>query len=176
MKSTTKASTTCGGCAALVTQILNKEMARLGFTVKKDICEHFPHSRQELYHIVRVERCKTFEELLDKHGRGRGCDICKPAVASILAACWNHYVLRKEHAGLQDTNDHYLANMQKDGTYSVIPRVAGGEITPRSSSRSDGWRSSTGFTPRSRARSASTCSGRASISCHTSGRTGCRGF
>ncbi|MGH8511342.1 MAG: nitrite reductase (NAD(P)H), partial [Gammaproteobacteria bacterium] len=92
--------------------------------------EHFPHSRQELYHIVRVERCKTFEELLDKHGRGRGCDICKPAVASILAACWNDYVLKKEHAGLQDTNDHYLANMQKDGTYSVIPRVAGGEITP----------------------------------------------
>ncbi len=130
LKSTTKASTTCGGCAPLVTQILNKEMARLGFTVKKDICEHFPHSRQELYHIVRVERCKTFEELLDKHGRGRGCDICKPAVASILAACWNDYVLRKEHAGLQDTNDHYLANMQKDGTYSVIPRVAGGEITP----------------------------------------------
>ena len=70
LKSTTKASTTCGGCAPLVTQILNKEMARLGFAVKKDICEHFPHSRQELYHIVRVERCKTFEELLDKHGRG----------------------------------------------------------------------------------------------------------
>jgi len=130
LKSTTKASTTCGGCAPLVTQILNKEMARLGFTVKKDICEHFPHSRQELYHIVRVERCKTFEELLHKHGRGRGCDICKPAVASILAACWNDYVLKKEHAGLQDTNDHYLANMQKDGTYSVIPRVPAGEITP----------------------------------------------
>ncbi|MFH0342887.1 MAG: nitrite reductase large subunit NirB [Chromatiales bacterium] len=130
LKLATKASTTCGGCAPLVTQILNKEMARLGFTVKKDICEHFPHSRQELYHIVRVERCKTFEELLHKHGRGRGCDICKPAVASILAACWNDYVLKKEHAGLQDTNDHYLANMQKDGTYSVIPRVAGGEITP----------------------------------------------
>jgi len=130
LKSATKASTTCGGCAPLVTQILNKEMARLGFTVKKDLCEHFPHSRQELYYIVRVERCKTFEELRDKHGRGRGCDICKPAVASILAACWNDYVLKKEHAGLQDTNDHYLANMQKDGTYSVIPRVAGGEITP----------------------------------------------
>ena len=89
-----------------------------------------PYSRQELYHIVRVERHKTFEDIIAKHGQGLGCDICKPAVASILAACWNEYVLKKEHAGLQDTNDHYLANMQKDGTYSVIPRVPGGEITP----------------------------------------------
>ncbi len=130
LKQATKCSTTCGGCAPLATQILNKELVRLGVAVRKGVCEHFPYSRQELYHIVRVERHKTFEDIIAKHGRGLGCDICKPAVASILAACWNEYVLKKEHAGLQDTNDHYLANMQKDGTYSVIPRVPGGEITP----------------------------------------------
>jgi nitrite reductase (NADH) large subunit len=39
-------------------------------------------------------------------------------------------VLERDHAGLQDTNDHVMANLQKDGTYSVIPRVPGGEITP----------------------------------------------
>ncbi|MGH8577937.1 MAG: nitrite reductase large subunit NirB, partial [Gammaproteobacteria bacterium] len=130
LKQATKCSTTCGGCAPLATQILNKELLRLGVAVRKGVCEHFPYSRQELYHIVRVERHKTFGDIIAKHGQGLGCDICKPAVASILAACWNEYVLKKEHAGLQDTNDHYLANMQKDGTYSVIPRVPGGEITP----------------------------------------------
>ena len=130
LKQATKCSTTCGGCAPLATQILNKELLRLGVAVRKGVCEHFPYTRQELYHIVRVERHKTFEDIIAKHGQGLGCDICKPAVASILAACWNEYVLKKEHAGLQDTNDHFLANMQKDGTYSVIPRVPGGEITP----------------------------------------------
>ena len=79
---------------------------------------------------MRVEEIKSFPELLSKHGKGRGCDICKPTVASILASCWNDYILESRHAGLQDTNDRYLGNMQKDGTYSIVPRVAGGEITP----------------------------------------------
>lgn len=126
----TKASTGCGGCAPLVTQLLNAELERRGIEVNTDICEHFPHTRQELYHLVRVEGITTFEELIAKHGKGRGCDICKPAAASILAACWNDHVLKAKHAPLQDTNDHFLANMQKNGTYSIVPRVAGGEITP----------------------------------------------
>ncbi|MEE9396392.1 MAG: nitrite reductase (NAD(P)H), partial [Methylococcales bacterium] len=87
-------------------------------------------TRQDIYNLVVVEKIKTFEELLEKHGHGRGCDICKPAVASILASYWNEYVLEKDHLGLQDTNDTFLANMQKDGTYSVVPRITGGEISP----------------------------------------------
>lgn len=126
----TKASTGCGGCAPLVTQVLNAELEKQGVEVCTDLCEHFPHTRQELYHLVRVERITTFEALVAKHGRGRGCDTCKPAVASILASCWNDHVLKSRHAPLQDTNDHFLANMQKNGTYSVVPRVAAGEITP----------------------------------------------
>jgi nitrite reductase (NADH) large subunit len=94
------------------------------------LCEHFDYSRQELLHLTRIDGLKTFDELLAKHGRGRGCDICKPAAASILAACWNEYILKPKHAPLQDTNDHFLANLQKDGTYSIVPRVPGGEITP----------------------------------------------
>ncbi|HEY3487055.1 MAG TPA: nitrite reductase large subunit NirB, partial [Gammaproteobacteria bacterium] len=131
LKACTKAGTGCGGCVPLVTQILNYELAKQGIEVKRDICEHFAYSRQQLYHLVRVGQIRTFDELLQKHGKGSlGCDICKPAVASILAACWNEYVLKKPHAGLQDTNDHFLANMQKNGTYSIVPRIAGGEITP----------------------------------------------
>ena len=126
----TKASTGCGGCAPLVTQLLNATLEARGIEVCTDLCEHFPHTRQALYHLVRVERITTFEALIEKHGRGRGCDICKPAVASILASCWNDHVLKAPHAPLQDTNDHFLANMQKNGTYSVVPRVPGGEITP----------------------------------------------
>jgi nitrite reductase (NADH) large subunit len=130
LKACTKAATGCGGCAALVKQVLDFELAQRGVEVKKDLCEHFPHSRQELFHLVKVEGLRTFDELLARHGRGHGCDVCKPAVASILASVWNEYVLKEEHFGLQDTNDRYLANMQKDGTYSVVPRIPGGEITP----------------------------------------------
>jgi len=130
LKSCTKAGTGCGGCAPLLTQILNTELEKLGVEINTDLCEHFAFTRQELYHLVRVEQLKSFEELLNKHGRGLGCDICKPAVASILASCWNGYVLEPKLAALQDTNDHFLANMQKDGTYSVVPRIPGGEVTP----------------------------------------------
>jgi len=130
LKNSTKASTTCGGCTVLVNQILNKELEKRGIKINRDICEHFPYTRQDLYLIVRTEQIKSFDDLIVRHGTGRGCDICKPAVASILASCWNDYVLKNQHAQLQDTNDHFLANMQKDGTYSIVPRVPGGEIMP----------------------------------------------
>ena len=131
IKSCTKASTGCGGCAALLKSVVDSELESRGVEVNKDLCEHFAYSRQELFDIVKVNGIKTFEELLDRHGKGDlGCDICKPAVGSILASVWNDYVLNPSHIPLQDTNDVYLANMQKDGTYSVVPRIPGGEITP----------------------------------------------
>ncbi len=130
IKAITKASTGCGGCAVLTKQVMDAELIKLGVEVSNHICEHFPHSRHELADIVRIKKIKTFDELLDGHGHGLGCDICKPATASILAAFWNEYVLDEKHIGLQDTNDIFLGNMQKDGTYSIVPRVAGGEITP----------------------------------------------
>lgn len=130
IKSCTKAATGCGGCTALVTQVLNSELEKQGVEVNTDLCEHFAYTRQDLYNIIRVENIKSFEELLEKHGTGLGCDICKPTAANILASCWNEHVFNSNLQGLQDTNDYYMGNMQKDGTYSVVPRVAGGEITP----------------------------------------------
>ncbi|CAA0105273.1 Nitrite reductase [NAD(P)H] [BD1-7 clade bacterium] len=130
VKACTKAATSCGGCAALTTQVLNAELENLGMEVNTDLCEHFPYTRQELHHIVRVEKIKTFPELLRKHGKGLGCDICKPTASSILASVWNDFILEDEHRVLQDTNDYFLGNMQKDGTYSIVPRIAAGEITP----------------------------------------------
>jgi len=130
LKAETKAGTGCGGCAPLLKSVLNSELAKHGYEVNTDLCEHFPYTRQDLYNLIRVEEIRTFGELLEKHGKGRGCEICKPTVGSILASHWNEYVLKTEHLGLQDTNDTFLANMQKDGTYSVVPRITGGEISP----------------------------------------------
>ena len=130
LKAGCKAGATCGGCVPLVTQVMKAEMAKRGLAVNNHLCEHFPHSRQELFHLVRVGQIKTFEDLLAKHGQGLGCDICKPAAASIFASCWNDFVLQPELAPLQDSNDYFLGNIQKDGSYSVVPRMPGGEVTP----------------------------------------------
>jgi nitrite reductase (NADH) large subunit len=130
IKASTRAASTCGGCAPLVKQILEADLKRRGVALDNHLCEHFRHSRQQLFHLVRVGGLRSFDELLARHGTGLGCDICKPAIASILASCWNEFVLAAERAPLQDTNDYFLANMQKDGTYSVVPRIPGGEITP----------------------------------------------
>ena len=130
VKEMTKATTGCGGCAGQVKEIVDHEMAALGMEVNNNVCDHFEYTRQELEHIIRVDGIQDFHTLLKGYGKGLGCDICKPAVASILASTWNDYVLNDQHVGLQDTNDTFLANMQKDGTFSVVPRVAGGEITP----------------------------------------------
>ncbi|MFT4820533.1 MAG: nitrite reductase (NADH) large subunit [Candidatus Pseudothioglobus sp.] len=130
VKSQTAASTGCGGCSALLKSLVDDELAARGLEVNTAICEHFNHTRQELFHIVKIEAITSFNALIAGHGTGRGCDICKPTVGSILASLWNEHVLGDQNVGLQDTNDTFLANMQKNGTYSVVPRIAGGEITP----------------------------------------------
>ena len=128
LKDATRAGTGCGGCIPLVTDILNAELAAQGIEVNTHLCEHFAYSRQELFQIVKINRVKRYDDLLARYGQGHGCEICKPAVASILASTWNDLILEQEE--LQDTNDRFLANIQRGGTYSVIPRVPGGEITP----------------------------------------------
>jgi nitrite reductase (NADH) large subunit len=131
VKAATRAGSTCGGCVPLVTELVKLELKAAGREVSNDLCEHFAYSRQELFDLVRVHRIGSFNELLRDHGRGgRGCEICKPAVASMFASLGGGYILDGEKAALQDTNDHFLANLQRDGTYSVVPRVPGGEITP----------------------------------------------
>ncbi|PSW14468.1 nitrite reductase (NAD(P)H) [Photobacterium rosenbergii] len=131
VKAVTGAGTGCGGCIPLVTSVLNAELAKSGIEVKNDVCEHFAYSRQELFHLIRIEEIKTFDELLEKYGKGYGCEVCKPLVGSILASCWGEHILKPQLVKLHDTNDNFLGNIQKDGTYSVIPRMAGGEVTPQ---------------------------------------------
>ncbi|MBG6069568.1 nitrite reductase large subunit NirB [Micromonospora ureilytica] len=126
VKACTRAGTSCGSCVPMLKQLLDAA----GVTQSSALCEHFDVSRRELFEIVRVRGIRTFSRLVAEHGRGRGCDICKPVVASILASLGSGHVLDGEQASLQDTNDHFLANLQRDGSYSVVPRIPGGEITP----------------------------------------------
>jgi nitrite reductase (NADH) large subunit len=131
LKACTRAGTQCGSCVPLVKKLLEKELTASGIAVSKALCEHFPISRQELFDAVRVLGLTSFDEIVQRLGAGRGCDVCKPAVASMLASHNGGYILDDGRGTLQDTNDRALANMQKDGSYSVVPRIPGGEITPQ---------------------------------------------
>jgi nitrite reductase (NAD(P)H) len=133
IKTCTKAGTGCGGCLPLVTSIFNKTMKDMGNEVKNNLCPHFNYSRAELYHIIMVKRLKTLPEVMREAGTDKdslGCEVCKPCLGSIFASLWNKHVMDRPHHGLQDTNDRFLGNIQRNGTYSVVPRMAGGEITP----------------------------------------------
>ena len=126
LKSCTKAGTSCGSCVPLLKQLLEAE----GVEQSKALCEHFGQSRAELFEIISATEVRTFSGLIERFGSGKGCDICKPVVASILASTGSDHVLDGEQASLQDSNDHFLANIQRNGSYSVVPRVPGGDITP----------------------------------------------
>ncbi|MFC4874474.1 nitrite reductase large subunit NirB [Negadavirga shengliensis] len=128
IKKCTKAGTGCGGCLPMVNDLLKLELQNMGKNVKNVLCEHFDYSRQELLDLVKIKNIKTYNDLLDQYGKGDGCETCKPAVASILASVWNELITKQDT--IQDTNDRYLANIQKGGSYSVVPRIPGGEITP----------------------------------------------
>ncbi len=130
VKACTKAGATCGSCTVMVKKIVGQELAKTGAVLSDALCEHFDLSRRQLFDAVRVSELTTFSSIIERFGRGRGCDICKPVLASILSTLVGGHVLDGENATLQDTNDHVMANMQRDGTYSVVPRMAGGEVTP----------------------------------------------
>ncbi|WP_343600306.1 nitrite reductase large subunit NirB [Mycobacterium sp.] len=126
LKACTAAGTSCGSCVPILKQLLESE----GVEQSTALCEHFSQSRAELFEIISATEIRTFSNLLDRFGTGKGCDICKPAIASILASTGSGHILDGEQASLQDSNDHFLANIQKNGSYSVVPRVPGGDIKP----------------------------------------------
>jgi len=128
IKKCTKAGTGCGGCLPLVKDLVAGTMKANGQYIKDVICEHFEYSRQELFDLVKINKLKNYDLVLDHFGKGDGCEVCKPAVASILSSLWNDVIVKQDT--IQDSNDRFLANIQKGGTYSVVPRIPGGEITP----------------------------------------------
>ncbi|MEY2848875.1 MAG: hypothetical protein RI885_1540 [Actinomycetota bacterium] len=131
LKACTRAGTQCGSCVPLVKKVLESELTKAGVEVSRALCEHIALSRSELFESVRILQLTSYEQIMERFGSGLGCDICKPVMASILATQTGDYVLDGGRGALQDTNDRALANMQRDGTYSVVPRIPGGEITPK---------------------------------------------
>lgn len=129
IKKCCKAGTGCGGCVPMLDDMLTAYLKSQGKAVKKTVCEHFDYTRQELYDFIKIDQIKDFRTLIAKHGKGHGCEICKPLAASLLASIWNEVIVK--HDTIQDTNDRFLANIQRGGTYSVVPRIPGGEITPQ---------------------------------------------
>lgn len=133
VKSCTKAGTGCGGCMPLVTSIFNSTMKSMGQEVKNHICPHFNYSRADLYNIISVKGLKTLAEVMQEAGndpKSQGCEACKPSIGSIFSSLYNKHVISRPLHGLQETNDRFLANIQRNGTFSVVPRVSAGEITP----------------------------------------------
>jgi nitrite reductase (NADH) large subunit len=137
IKECTTAGTVCGSCVPSLTKLLNQELTKSGIEVSRALCEHFDHSRAELYKLIEEGGQETFTEVVAAHGTGagRGCAVCRPTVASILSSLGSlsgklHNPVGRQLGSLQDTNDHVMANIQKDGTYSVIPAMPAGEVTP----------------------------------------------
>lgn len=123
----TKATTGCGGCKPMVVDLVKATQKSLGKEVKDVICEHFAYNRQELYDIIKINKFTSHNEVLGVVGKGDGCEICKPVLSSIFSSIYNDTA--NKHIPAQDSNDRFLANIQRNGTYSVVPRIAGGEIT-----------------------------------------------
>lgn len=130
IKKCCKAGTGCGGCVPMVKDLINATLKAQGKYIRTSVCEHFAHSRQELYDLIKIKKYASFDEVLSELGSGDGCETCKPVVSSIIASLWNDMILAKGNDTAQDSNDRFLANIQKGGTYSVVPRIPGGEITP----------------------------------------------
>ncbi|KAG6812575.1 hypothetical protein H0H93_013791, partial [Arthromyces matolae] len=133
LKTKTKVGTGCGGCMPLVTSIFNAEMKKAGKTLNTNLCPHFAMSRTDLFSVIKVKSLRSFPEIMEAIGvnpSSIGCEICKPAIASILSSLYNEHVMKPTHHQNQDTNDRYMANMQRNGTFSVVPRIPAGEISP----------------------------------------------
>lgn len=123
----TKATTGCGGCKPMVVDIVKATQKTLGKEVKDVVCEHFAYNRQELFDIIKINKFTNHNEVLGVVGKGDGCEVCKPILSSIFASIYNDTA--NKHVTAQDSNDRFLANIQRNGTYSVVPRMAGGEVT-----------------------------------------------
>lgn len=133
IKSTTKCGTGCGGCVPLATSIFNKAMKDAGAEVSNALCSHFKQSRPDLFTIVKFKKLKSFNEVMQTLGKkpdSLGCEVCRPAIGSILSTLYNEWIMAPQLRQTQDTNDRYMANLQRDGSYSVVPRLVAGEVTP----------------------------------------------
>jgi nitrite reductase (NADH) large subunit len=124
LKECTRASTGCGSCTGMCQDLLRAVAPEFEEEAKKVICGCLPFAEDRLRDILRSQRLKSVHEVLEIYGNGQGCEVCKPALSYMLDMLWcgDH----DEDRSARFINDRVHANIQKDGTFSVIPRIRGG--------------------------------------------------
>ncbi|KAG6892347.1 hypothetical protein C0992_000842, partial [Termitomyces sp. T32_za158] len=75
-------------------------------------------SRQDLFNVIKVKNLRSFTEIMKAIG------------VNGSSIGYNEHVMKPAHHQNQDTNDRFMANMQRNGTFSVVPRIPAGEISP----------------------------------------------
>jgi nitrite reductase (NADH) large subunit len=128
LKERTRASTSCGSCGELCKQILRAVAPEFQEATRTTLCACVPFSYEQLREIVRAQQLKSVQEILNVYGNRKGCEVCKPALSYMVDMLWcgEH----DEDRSARFINDRVHANIQKDGTFSVIPRMRGGVTTP----------------------------------------------
>ena len=128
LKDCTRASTGCGSCTWLCQQILKAVAPEFQEEHKKTICKCVPFAEDNLREILRSQKLRSVQDVLEIYGNGSGCEICKPALSYMLDVLWcgDH----DEDRSARFINDRVHANIQKDGTFSVVPRIRGGVTSP----------------------------------------------
>jgi nitrite reductase (NADH) large subunit len=128
LKDCTRASTGCGSCTNLCQQLLKAVALEFEEEVRTSICKCVPFAEDKLREILRSQRLRSVQEVLQIYGNGVGCEVCKPALSYMLDMLWcgDH----DEDRSARFINDRVHANIQKDGTFSVVPRIRGGVTSP----------------------------------------------
>ena len=124
LKECTRASTGCGSCTDLCQQLLKAVAPEFQEEPRKTLCKCIPFAEDNLREILRSQKLRSVQEVLEIYGNGTGCEICKPALAYMMDMLWcgDH----DEDRSTRFVNDRVHANIQKDGTFSVVPRIRGG--------------------------------------------------
>ena len=125
--SVTRAGAGCGSCKPLVKEILTLERGGAAEEASY-LCPCRKQTREELAGLVRDGDIKSVSELSEACGAGRDCGACKPGLAYLVSQV--HESRHREERHSRFINDRVHANIQNDGTFSVVPRIRGGVTSP----------------------------------------------
>lgn len=128
LKEHTRASTGCGSCAGNCQTLLRAVAPDFQEESKKVLCACVPFPEDQLREMVRSQQLKSVQEVLDIYGNGTGCEVCKPALSYMVDVV--HSGEHSEDRSARFINDRVHANIQRDGTFSVVPRMRGGVTNP----------------------------------------------
>lgn len=131
VKRETGASGSCGGCAPLVDKILEATLGSSfeGGGIAANICGCTKYSRDDVVRNIREKGLKSVCDVMETLGwETVGCDVCRPALNYYISMVWPG--VAQDDASSRLVNERAHANIQKDDTFSVVPRVCGGAVTP----------------------------------------------